>query len=195
MKKEKQLSWGEMGAYTLLLIALACLVTCGQGCNPISKATQKVITNKQAFDSVGRLYIGLHPCVKDSVVTFVPGETTILVDSVKEYVKGDTIAFFRVDTIFKTVNKWERRVDTFRASVKDLQSFELLAEDYKKLLAEDNRHQGQISQLVIRSLEDSRVIFRQKIYIWAPWVLVLIGAILYFTITKAFPILKAKNLF
>ena len=192
--QHRPFDFGKAAAYVLLFIMLLCLITCGQSCMSIKKATQKVITNKEAFDTVGKLYIDLHPCVKDSVVTFLPGETTILVDSVQTYLPGDTINTLRVDTLVTFITKTVNRVDTFRASVKDLQTFKILTKDYEKLLAENNSQQGKIYQLEKIDIEQKQTIQRQKLYIWGPWVFILIGMIVYIFIKSKVPFLNLKKL-
>lgn len=192
--QRKPFDFGQAAAYALIAILLGCLITCGQGCMNIKKATQKVITNKEAFDTVGKLYIDLHPCVKDSVVTFLPGETTILVDTVQTILPGDTINNFRVDTLVSFITRTVNRVDTFKASVKDLQTFKILVKDYEKLLAENNTQSGKIYQLEKINLEQKQTIQRQKLYIWGPWVSILIGMIVYIFIKAKVPFLNLKKL-
>ena len=66
--------------YLLVIIFLIFLVSGFTGCNPITKATQQVLTNGPAFNKVGVAWAKLNPCVVDSTKTLVH-DTTFKTDT------------------------------------------------------------------------------------------------------------------
>lgn len=72
----------------LTIISLYLLINLFS-CNPINKATQRVLTNESAFNKVGAEFTRLHPCANDSVVKY-KADTTETVDTSLILVGSDT---------------------------------------------------------------------------------------------------------
>lgn len=188
--QKKPFDFGQLMAYILIFIALACLITCGQGCMTIEKAKMKVLTNKEAFDTIGKLYINLNPCVKDSVVVFTQGENLVLIDSVDRFLPGQRVDSIIMDTIIRKVTKTVTRVDTFRASIKDLQAFKILTNDLDKARNENNVLRGQNYEQA-REITTSKVeTLKWKNRAIFPWVFFILGIMAYVFIKIKIPLPK-----
>lgn len=68
----------------LALIVILYVIGCNLGCSSINKATNKVLTNEQAFNKVGNIWARLNPCVNDSS-TKVSSDTTQHADTTYEH--------------------------------------------------------------------------------------------------------------
>lgn len=186
----KPFDFGQLMAYILIVISFACLITCGQGCMTIEKAKMKVLTNKEAFDTVGRLFVELNPCVKDSVVVFTQGENLVLIDSVQVYIPGDTINTLRVDTLVTFITKNTTRVDTFRASIKDLQEFKLLTKSLDEAMIENSILKGRNYEQANQILESKKETLKWKNKAIFPWVFFILGIAVYAFIRFKIPLPK-----
>lgn len=97
----------------------------------VEKATQIVITNKNAFDTVGSVWASLHPCVSDTVINNISdtsyGETLIYTDTV--YVPKEQVKY-----IYKTITKSPTVIEKkSTAYVTDYRQVHDLAEQIQKL--------------------------------------------------------------
>jgi len=76
--------------YALLI---AVLISLFSGCLSDKTALQKVLTNKNSFDTVGQVYTRLHPCI--NIVERISHDTTY---------QHDTAIFTCIDTIGKYIH-------------------------------------------------------------------------------------------
>ncbi len=113
------------------------------GCTSIEKATQKVLTNEQAFEKVGRKYKALNPCINDTIAYFINGDTTITEVHDTAYIKHiDTFTVrAKVDTLRITRTVTKRIVDTLVTTVKDVEEIIYLQAKLGTISSEAIQHQ------------------------------------------------------
>jgi hypothetical protein len=104
--------------HALFIIAIIILF----GCKSIERAKQKVLTNAQAFEDVGRKYKELNPCVNDTVFDFIQGDTFTTEVHDTTYIREvDTDSIYLNNTVTKVVTRTVTKVvkDTVKAVVED----------------------------------------------------------------------------
>ena len=106
MKNTSSTKWGLILA---LVVAISFLHF---GCMTDKTAIQKVLTNKNSFDTVGQVYTQLHPCI--NITERVSHDTTYQhdtateskTDTVGNYIHDTTVRYLRtVATIHDTITK------------------------------------------------------------------------------------------
>lgn len=85
-------------AWAILVIIIALLFSC----NP----TQKVLTNPKRFNEVGLKWAALNPCVNDTILQYIPGDSviTLRTDTLRyAWVFNDTVVREKIITKTKTI--------------------------------------------------------------------------------------------
>ena len=113
---------------TLLLLMCGCV----SEQKIVQRATMKVLTTKSAFDSVGRVFVGLHPCANDTVFKTHSDTTEAHDTTYTNYWSSDTVN--RVDTVRQIITRKIIIHDT--AIIKDRQKEKLDAELIQRLYVE-----------------------------------------------------------
>lgn len=104
--------------HVVFIIAIISLF----GCKSIERAKQKVLTNAQAFEDVGRKYKELNPCVNDTVFDFIQGDTFTTEVHDTTYIREvDTDSIYLNNTVTKVVTRTVTKTitDTIVAVVED----------------------------------------------------------------------------
>jgi len=97
------------------------------GCTSIEKATQKVLTNKEAFETVGWKYSQLNPCINDTIAYFIQGDTTVNEVHDTLVIKAkDTFTVKRIDTVKVRTTRTVRITDTIKQVVTDVREITYL---------------------------------------------------------------------
>jgi hypothetical protein len=106
---------------TLLIIVFAYGLF--MGCMTNRTAIMKVLTNPNSFDSVGKVYEGLHPCSNDTILK--GSDTIVNHDTVtNSFYFCDTIHHVKIDSVVKNYFTTKTIHDTL--IVKDKQLIEQL---------------------------------------------------------------------
>lgn len=163
---------------------------------------KRVMKNEERFNNIGRKWLEKNPCVNDSIVTYIPGEITILpvqeiivdtiatqkaIDSISNLYKGcaDQVSIAYKEGYNKAISECKiklralsitkRNPDTIKIVVKDKQEVKLLTQDVINL-------RNKLSESEITSIENKGVSTK--------WKLLFIIACLFLGISGYFNIKK-----
>ena len=164
----------------LLAILLAFGLAVLASCNPTAKlqrkqalAVQTVLASRPLVDIVGNVWAGFNPCANDTTLMLLPGDTTVLRDTIIEtvhQVDTDTQIEYRTRTIKET-----RTVhDTVLKFVTDTRLL--------RIVQDENKLKNDSLNIVNSRVQDLES--RQKGKILIPWwwlVISLLGAGAYIT--------------
>lgn len=124
--KAQSALWAFLFIAWLILFLLAGCVTEKK---IIQRSVMKVLTTKSAFDTVGRIFVDLHPCVNDTV--YRRSDTTITHDTAYVNYWNEIT---KTDTLIETITKKIIIRDTL--TIKDKRQALLDAQEIQRLYRE-----------------------------------------------------------
>jgi len=139
----------------LFTLAIALGLT---SCNPL----QKVLHDPGKLDAAGRQWEKTHPCVVDSVTTFLPGKTTLVVDSAAYQAALDSISASKPIVLDSTCAKYQHLLDSL-ARRKPLTIYALKTiHDTLEVAKRDIRHE-RILQDSVEYFSGQTILFRGEV--------------------------------
>lgn len=159
-------------------------------CNPL----QKVLRDPAKLDAAGRQWEKSHPCVVDSVTTFLPGKTTVIFDSSAYFAYVDSISALPPIELDPNCAKYQRLIDslsrrkplvistvktihdTMEVSKRDMRHEKILSDSVDYYTGQNQVLKGQVAQ-VQQSLKDKdKELTHQKVkfVLWISLLLILL---------------------
>ena len=145
---------GEFLTILLIFTVLILVITLGTGCN----VQKRIEAAKKEAVRIDRL---ISPCANDTIFRLVPGESLVLIDTVKT-IWHDSIYNWTYDTT--VVTKTIRKVDTIKAFIRDDYKINSLKDTINVHKQTEANLQGQIIQEKLNTIEANKTA-KNRLYI------------------------------